>query len=128
MFPEKKWTEIYIYLYKKYLKNALPLIRTRKHSPSLVLFLWLNGNHNHCAKVSKYGVFLVRTFPYSVQIREKNGPKKTPYLNTFHVVNLCIKICSRTRTSAGGKLCVLKNGCFQILNASENYWWIMGRY
>ena len=30
--------------------------------------------------------FLVRIFPYSVKIRENMDQKKTPYLDTFHVV------------------------------------------
>ena len=50
-------------------------------------------------KVSKYGVFsgpyfssfLIKS-PYSMQITGKYGSEKTPYLDTFHAVYVCINL------------------------------------
>ena len=39
-------------------------------------------------KVSKYGVFSVTYFPVFSLNTGKYGPEKTPYLDTFHVVNV----------------------------------------
>ena len=43
---------------------------------------------NTALEVSKYGVFLVRIFPFPVFGRNtgKRGLEKTPYLDTFHKV------------------------------------------
>ena len=38
-------------------------------------------------KVPVFGVFLVRIFPYSVQMRE-NADQKTPNMDTFHAVKI----------------------------------------
>ena len=56
----------------------------------------INCNMNTVWKVSKYGIFLVRIFPYSNRIRRdipnlsvfspnagKYGSEKTPYLDNF---------------------------------------------
>ena len=60
----------------------------------------INCNMNTVWKVSKYGIFLVRIFPYSNRIRRdipylsvfspnagKKKKKKTPYLDTFYAVS-----------------------------------------
>ena len=50
---------------------------------------FLDGESYTTRKVSKYGIFLVRIFPYSLQIREIRT-RKTPYLDTFHAVLVSI--------------------------------------
>ena len=39
-----------------------------------------------CEKCPNREFFLVRVFPYSVQMRENTELKRTPYLDTFHAV------------------------------------------
>ena len=48
----------------------------------------------HCVKckVSKYGVFSGPYFPVFSPNTGKYGPEKTPYLDTFHAVYMCIYV------------------------------------
>ena len=66
----------------------------------MLLLLWLNdvslfkgvyliqGSELFYNKVSKYGVFSGRYFPVFELNTEKYGPEKTPYLDTFHALEV----------------------------------------
>ena len=48
-------------------------------------------------KVSKYGVFLVRIFPYPDWIQENADQKKTTHLDTFHTESVMVQFrCARS--------------------------------
>ena len=46
--------------------------------------------------VSKYGVFLVQIFPYSVQIQE-NTDQKNPYMDSFHAMKDLLEMLQKCR-------------------------------
>ena len=66
----------------------------------MLLLLWLNdvslfkgvyliqGSELFYNKVSKYGVFSGPYFPVFELNTEKYGPEKTPYLDTFHALEV----------------------------------------
>ena len=69
----------------------------------MLLLLWLNDAslfkgvyliqgselfYNNAQKVSKYGFFSGPYFPVFELNTEKYGPEKTPYLDTFHALEV----------------------------------------
>ena len=45
--------------------------------------------------MSKFGVFSGPNFPAFGPNAGKHGPEKTPYLDTFHAVNLIVSDCEQ---------------------------------
>ena len=69
------WINVLFISLSKWLYQSLALTH---FSSVLHLIVW---------KASKYEVFLVRIFLYSVRIQENTDQKKPPYFDTFHVVS-----------------------------------------